>query len=296
MGIRRLRQGFALFQQPGRQVMGCSALLAAAAIMSAQIALFAQAPQPAPAPAPAQPAPATAPKAKETTKADQANLPSARSIVDRHITAVGGKAAILAHSSSRATGTFTVASAGMTGAIEVFAAKPDKSMVKISIPGVGEVVEAYDGKNGWTMSAMTGPMLLEGKQLDEKRFDTDFFGELHDSSRYESMTTVERSDFDGRPCYKVRLVRKGGGEDFEFYDVATGLKAGRIATRETPMGTVTGTSTEGDYKKFGNLLQPTTVKNTMMGVQQLITITTIEYDNVSPSVFEPPAQIKALIK
>ena len=184
----------------------------------------------------------------------------------------------------------------MTGAIEVFAAKPDKSMVKITIPGVGEVVEAYDGKNGWTMSAMTGPMLLEGKQLEEKRFDTDFFGELHDASRYESMTTVERADFDGRQCYKVRLVRKGGGEDFEFYDVETGLKAGRIATRETPMGTVTGTSTEGDYKKFGNLLQPTTVKNTMMEVQQLITITSIEYDNVSPSVFEPPAQIKALIK
>jgi hypothetical protein len=34
----------------------------------------------------------------------------------------------------------------------------------------------------------------------------------------------------------------------------------------------------------------------MMGVEQLITITAIEYDNVSPSVFEPPAQIKALIK
>jgi hypothetical protein len=78
--------------------------------------------------------------------------------------------------------------------------------------------------------------------------------------------------------------------------VATGLEAGRIATRETPMGTVTGTSTESDYKKFGNLLQPTTVKNSMMGVQQLITITSIEYDNVPASVFEPPAQIKALIK
>jgi hypothetical protein len=289
MRIRRLRQGFALLQQPRRRAAGRSVLFAAAVVVSAQVALSAQAP-------PAAPAPAPAPKAKETAKADQANLPSARSIVDRHVAAVGGKAALLAHSSSRATGTFTVASAGMTGAIEVFAAKPDKSLVKITIPGVGEVVEAYDGKNGWTMSAMTGPMLLEGKQLEEKRFDTDFFGELHDASRYESITTVERADFDGRQCYKVRLVRKGGGEDFEFYDVETGLKAGRIATRETPMGTVTGTSTEGDYKKFGDLLQPTTVKNTMMGVQQLITITSIEYDNVSPSVFEPPAQIKALIK
>jgi hypothetical protein len=290
MGNDRLRQGFALRPRSRRLVGGRLILSAAATVVTAQLGLGAQAPQTAPPP------PATAaPKAKEAPKAE-ANLPSARSIVDRHVAAVGGKAAILAHSSSRATGTFTVASAGMTGAIEVFAAKPDKSMVKISIPGVGEVIEAYDGKNGWTLSAMTGPMLLEGKQLEEKKFDTDFFGELHEDRRYESMTTVERTEFDGRQCYKVRLVRKGGGEDFEFYDVETGLKAGRIATRETPMGTVTGTSTESDYKKFGNLLQPTTVKNTMMGVQQLITITSIEYDNVQSSVFDPPAQIKALIK
>ena len=58
------------------------------------------------------------------------------------------------------------------------------------------------------------------------------------------MTTLGTIDFEGRPCYKVRLVRKTGGEDIEFYDVATGLKAGSITTRETPMGTITGTTVE----------------------------------------------------
>jgi hypothetical protein len=184
----------------------------------------------------------------------------------------------------------------MSGAIEVFAAKPDKSIVKINIPGVGEIVEAYNGKHAWTASAMTGPMLLEGKQLEEKKFDTDYYSDLHAEGRYESMTTVEVTDFDNRSCYKIRLTRKNSPEDFEFYDVKTGLKAGRIATRETPMGTVTGTAVETDYKKFGNLLVPTTIKNSLMGVQQVITIQTVEYDNVSPAVFEPPSAIKALIK
>jgi hypothetical protein len=249
--------------------------------------------------APAAQKPATQdPKASPATETPNApaTLPSARSILDRHIAAIGGKDAVLSHSSTRATGTFSVASAGMNGSLEVIAAKPDKSMVKIAIPGVGEILEGYDGKSGWTLSPMTGPMLLDGKQLEEKRYDADFFSELHDDSRYASMITVEKSDFEGRPCYKVKLVRKNGGEDFEFYDVETGLKAGRIATRETPMGTITGTSVESDYKKFGNLLQPTTVKNTMMGMQQLITIASIEYDTVPPAAFEPPAEIKALIK
>lgn len=51
-----------------------------------------------------------------------------------------------------------------------------------------------------------------------------------------------------------------------------------------------------DYKKFGALLLPTTMKQTAMGVEQLLKVTSVEFDNVPPSTFEPPAQIKALIK
>jgi hypothetical protein len=110
------------------------------------------------------------------------------------------------------------------------------------------------------------------------------------------MTTLEKTDFEGRPCYKLRLVRRGGGEDIEFYDVETGLKAGTITTRESPMGSITGTSIETDYKKFGPLLQPTTIKQTVMGIQQVITLTSVEYDKVDPAIFDAPAQIKALVK
>ena len=281
MGMSRLRRGLAL-----PRFAGAAAL--AATMGMVPLALDAQAPQTQAPP----PKPGTAAAAKPAAE----NLPSAKSLIAKYIAAIGGREAILSHSSTHSTGTFTVASAGMTGSIELFAAKPNKSLVKITIPGVGEITEGFDGTNGWTISPMTGPMLLQGKQLEEKRFDTDFYGELHDASRYESMTTVERTDFDGRPCYKVRLVRKNGGEDFEFYDVTTGLKVGRIATRETQMGTVTGTAVETDYRKFGKLLLPGTIKNSLMGVQQVITIQTIEYDAVPASAFEPPAEIKALIK
>jgi len=33
-----------------------------------------------------------------------------------------------------------------------------------------------------------------------------------------------------------------------------------------------------------------------MGFEQQVTLTSIEYDTVSPSTFEPPAAIKALVK
>ena len=110
------------------------------------------------------------------------------------------------------------------------------------------------------------------------------------------MTTMEKTEFEGRSCYKLRLVRRAGGEEFEFYDVETGLKAGGITTRESPMGPITATMIETDYKKFGSLRVPTTLKQTSMGLQLVITLTSIDYDQVDPATFDPPAAIKALLK
>ena len=228
--------------------------------------------------------------------AERKDLPSARSVLDRHVEAIGGRAAVLSHSSTYARGTLAMPAAGVSGTLEVFAAKPDKTLLKISLGGVGEVVEGFNGTHGWSVSPMTGPMLLEGRQLEEKRFDAEYNSELRDESRYASIATVDETEFDGRPCYKLRLVRKTGGEDFEFYDVKTGLKAGGISTRETAMGKVTATAVETDYRRFGKLMHPTTVRSQVGAMQQVITITLIEYDKVPPSVFDMPEEIKALLK
>lgn len=242
------------------------------------------------------PAPARPPKAAVEAGGAPAALPAARAILDRHIEAIGGRDAVLKHSSTRVKGSVSMPDAGISGDIEVYGAAPNKSLLRISLAGVGEVLEGFDGHHGWSISPMTGPMLLEGRQLEEKRFDADFHGELRPDGRYASITTLERTEFDGRPCYKVRLVKKTGGEDLEFYDVATGLKAGGITTRESPMGTVTGTTVETDYRRFGKLLHPTTVRTQIGPVRQVVTITSVEYDNVPAGVFDLPAGIRALIR
>jgi hypothetical protein len=280
-----------------------------AALASAGVGVAAQTAQPAaPKPAPAAP-PKQAPVAPKQTPAapkpaspsaekaaDQSGLPSARSIIDRHVKAIGGREAVLSHTSSHATGSMTVTGSGITGVLDVYAAKPDKSLVKINLGGIGDVIEGFDGVHAWSVSPMTGPMLTQGKELEEKRFDADFYSDLHDEGRYASIKTVEKTMFDGRPCYKVSLVKKDGAEDFDFYDVETGLKAGAMATRESQMGPMPVTQVHSDYKKFGNLLVPTTLKQTAMGVEQVLKVNTFEFDNVPDSTFDPPAQIKALIK
>ena len=300
MSLDRPRPGIAVPEVPsalhtlrGAGLTRSVGLATLAGIVAAGLATVLSAQLPPPA-RPPEAAPA-APKADGPPPAP-AKLPSGRSILDKHVAAIGGREAILAHKSTHALGTLSMPSTGLTGALEIFGAHPNKTLLKISLGGVGEVLEGFDGTHGWSLSPMTGPMLLEGKQLDEKRFDSEFYSELRSESRYVSVTALEQVHFEGRPCYKVRLVRKSGGEDIEFYDVATGLKAGSTTTRETQMGTVTGTTVESEYRKFGNLLQPTKVVSHIGGLDQVITISSIEYDRVPPSVFDLPQGIKALLK
>ena len=233
-------------------------------------------------------------KAPETWAAAQ--LPSASSILDRHLAAIGGRDALLSHYSTHATGILSMPGAAVAGAIEFYGAAPNRSLVRFSFPGVGEVLEGFDGTHGWTVSPMTGPIFLEGRQLEQKKFDSEFNSEVRSGSRYQSLTTLDEVDFEGRRCYKVRLVRKAGGEDVEFYDVATGLKAGGITTRETDLGTVPAALVLTDYRKFGNVLQPTTVRTQLGGLQQVIKITSIAYDRVPASVFELPPGLRALVR
>jgi hypothetical protein len=278
------RPGSALPLAGRKGVVGRTLLLAGVLMAGLGAAVQAQLPPPA--------------RLSKTPPAGDAagTLPSARSILDRHLEAIGGREALLSHSSLYAKGTLSMPAAGMNGALEIYSAKPNKLFVKISLDGVGEVMEGFDGSHGWSLSPMTGPMLQEGKELADKRLDANFHGELKPDSQYASMTTLERIDFDGRPCYKVRLVRTTGREDTEFYDVATGLKAGGITTRTTHMGEVTSTNYEGNYRKFGNVLHATTMRQQVGPVEQVITLTSIEYDNVNPSIFDLPAGIKALLK
>ena len=74
-----------------------------------------------------------------------AELPAARTIIDRHIKEVGGREAILAQASTHATGTVSVPSAGLSGTLEAFHAKPNKFLQRMTLPGSATSRKASTG-------------------------------------------------------------------------------------------------------------------------------------------------------
>jgi hypothetical protein len=238
---------------------------------------------------------AIAPVAAQTPESAPA-LPAGREVIDRYIREIGGREVILGQTSTHAIGTVSLPAAGLVGQMESFQAKPNKALQRTTLPGIGVMEEGFDGNVGWSLSPLTGPSLLEGRQLEQRQFDADFYEELKPSEQYRSITTLEQTTFAERAVYKIRLMKKTGEEDIEYYEVETGLKVGAVSTRESPMGPMQSTTTYTDYRRFGPLLQPSTVRMTVMGTEMVMSVVKVDYGTVDPSVFALPSQIKALVR
>jgi hypothetical protein len=228
--------------------------------------------------------------------AQRAPLPSAREIVQRYVAAIGGETAVKSVKSLRRRGKFEITGQNITAEFEELAARPDKLLLTAEINGVGHTEEGVVGGVAWTLDPQTGPRLLKDRERDEAMADADFDSVLHAPDRVKELTMIGRAEFDGHQAFKLKVVRMSGVEQDEYFDVDSGLLIGSEAKRATPLGVVPTTATLRDYKKFGPLLQPTVLMQKALFIEQVLRVSTVEYDVVPADAFEPPAPIKALLK
>lgn len=223
-------------------------------------------------------------------------LPPAKEVIAKAVQAVGGKEAILKQNSQRLKGRWEMANVGQGGDFELLRAKPNKQLLRVKLGDQGQIVNGYDGKVGWMLNPFAGPMLLEGKMLDQAAEEAEFYNSLHEEKNFKSMETVGLNKFEGKEAIELKLVTKSGRELREFYDPKTGLLIGSKAVHESPQGPNEVTIGMHDYKKMGDLLQPTRLTVKGEGFEQVLTISSVEYDSVPDKEFDLPDEIKSLLK
>lgn len=228
--------------------------------------------------------------------AQQTATPSAREIVDRFVREAGGQAAFKAIKSIRGRGTLSIPAQGLKGDIETLLARPSKMITRVNVSGVGKLEEGFDGKVGWSIDPVNGPALLTGRALLERGDEAWFDASLHTPDFVKTMAVVGQETFDKRPAYRVKVTLSSGTEQEELFDVETGLQLGLEATRDTPFGSAPTTTIYRDYQKFGAVKLPVTQVTRILGIEQVVTFTSYEFDVVPANTFDLPAVIKALLK
>jgi hypothetical protein len=222
------------------------------------------------------------------------DLPPARQVVDAYVEAIGGVEAISRATHRHVKGEMSMPSAGMSMTMEMWQARPNKMLMVMSIPGMGEVRQGYDGQTAWSSNPMQGPRIIEGAELEQTARQADFDSNLRFEHLFPTMETVERTELGGRPCYKVRMVAQNGDESFGCFDVETRLLLGMTSRMESEMGTIESTVAFHDYRDFGGVKMPARTVMNMMGQEMVMIFTEMDTNPVPESVFALPAEIQAL--
>lgn len=221
-------------------------------------------------------------------------LPAAREILDAYVNAIGGTEAIENAQYRHFSGQMTMPAAGLNMTMEMWQARPNKMVMVMEIPGMGEMKQGYDGDVAWSVNPMQGPRIIEGAELQQTIRQADFDSNLRFEHLFPTLETVERTEMFGRPCYKVRMVAENGDEAFGCFDTETRLLIGMTSRTESEQGTIESTVQFQDYKDFGGIKMPARTVMNVMGQEMVMTVNEISTDPIPAERFEVPAEIKAL--
>lgn len=223
------------------------------------------------------------------------DLPPAQEIIDRYVEAIGGRAAASAAIATQASGSFEVPGMGLTGNLVTVNA-PDGAMVmKVTVPGMGEILSGYTGEVGWSMDPVTGARLLEGAELTSMEEQADPRYRVRDAALFQSVSTVGENTYEEQDCWVVQYTWLSGRTTNECYSKDSGLMVASITTQESPMGEVEVVSLMQEYQQYGELLYPTVLRQQMMGQEQVMRLTEVLVGDVDLSLLAPPAPIQTLI-
>lgn len=217
-------------------------------------------------------------------------------IIDAYVEKIGGKDFIMSIKSMHTKGAISIPMAGMTGTMEIFAAQPGKMTMIMDIPGFGKTESGYDGEYGWSSDPMQGPRLMSDEEIADMDDQMDPNSAAKHREMYQTIEHAGEVTFKGEKAHKIRLVREGGRESFEYYSAESGLMIGQESVQASPMGEIKVVTQLSDYKEFDGMTMPTKMTQNIGPQQIIITITEVNLNEVKDEIFKRPAAVEALVE
>ena len=201
------------------------------------------------------------------------STPTADAIIEKYITAIGGKEAIA--KIQDLTISSTSESQRGTAESEIKYKFPDKYALNIYFNGNQGMTTVYDGKTIKTGGGFGGGggggrggagggtrPPLEGKEAKMQAMRSSPFFELLYDELGITRTVIGTEKVGNKDAYKVELTAADGKKWTDYYDVASGLKVKNYSVTENPRGKFESSVTYENYKKFKGteILLPATTK------------------------------------
>ncbi|GAB3042836.1 LolA-like protein [Spirosoma pulveris] len=185
------------------------------------------------------------------------STPTAEEVVDKYITAIGGKDALMKVTDM----TTSMSSEGQMGAIMITRKQKLPNMFSMVINANGmEVMKQTGDGTKITMGGMQGSRTLEGDPAKQMTMMNVLFPELHYAENGVKTTLIGTEKVDGKDTYKLSHTTADGATTWtDNFDTTTGLKVQAVTTAKSPQGEMKSTMNYSDYKDVNGIKIPMTI-------------------------------------
>jgi len=213
---------------------------------------------------------------------------TADQVVEKHLTSVGGRAAISKITSRRATGTMTISTpAGdIGGPIEMTAKAPTKmrAIIRVDLTpvgGPGEMVidQSFDGTNGVMGNSLQGDSPMVGDQLEGAK--NGYFPSPLMNYKEHGVTIVleKNQQVLGRDAYVLLMTPKSGPASRMFFDAQSFMLVRTVSTvNNAQLGVVEQITEPGDYRTVDGVQVAFTLRQSAAGQNVTMAFTKVEHN------------------
>ena len=224
----------------------------------------------------------TSPETKTTgNKTAAAKMPTVGEILAKYVQAIGGKQANEKIKSRMAKGTVEVLPMGIKGTFENYSAAPNKSMAKVTVAGIGDLVEGFDGTTAWSINPIQGNREKQGEELAQARVNNYFNRETNLAKLYPKLELkgIEKVG-EGDAYVVVGTPDNNLPPDTFYFDTKSGLLVRQDTTTIAPEGKMPGKTFLEDYREVDGVKIPFKTR-TVSPENEVITTFTEVKNNVA---------------
>lgn len=178
--------------------------------------------------------------------------------------------------------------------VKIIRMRPDKYRMEFDVADL-TACQAFDGETAWMTAPWTGnpaPQVMPPDRTTDLKNRADMDGVLFNwKEKGHSLELAGTDTLNGLELYKIKVVRKDGGIEYDFIDASGFLLRKRLSYRKAGEKEVPVESYYRDYRTVGGIPFAFTVETNNGGRVSEIQLETVELDKpVDLKIFTMPGK------
>ena len=219
-----------------------------------------------------------------------ADLPSIDEVMQKHVAAEGGEAALRRHHSHIMGMRFETPNQGVTGTIVSRAKAPNAEYIETSVfaqkKKIFQTRDYFDGQAGATWSSLSALKPKSSMEIATSQFTSAFYATLDWKTLYKSASVTGRAKVGEEECYIVELKPPVGNPILQYLSAKTFL----LLKQNTISGALATVETFSDYRLVDGVQIPfRRISNDPINGETITIVTKVRFNvNLPASTFRPP--------